>query len=565
MISTDRGWWTNAVVYQIYPRSFADGNADGTGDIAGIINALGYLSDLGVDALWISPWYPSPMADGGYDVADYCDIDSRFGTIAQAEQLIGEAHQRGLRVLIDLVPNHCSNQHRLFQQALAAGPGSPERSLFHFLDGRGPDGAQAPNNWGSLFGGPAWERVQGAEGPEQWYLHMFAPEQPDWNWANPVVADFFDEVIRFWLDREVDGLRIDVADGLVKQEGYPDAPIDPSTGLGFATFLPEHPWWNRPELEGIQRRWRSLADDYAHQGMGERIFVCEANVRPLPELMRYLEPGRMQSTFNFDLVWCEWKPASLRAMIQRNLSAHADAGSSTTWVLGNHDVPRVATRYGKLETGRPFTTEGADAAWQHRFADYFFSQPTQVEVGQRRARAAALLELALPGSAYIYQGEELGLPEVEDLPDEVLDDPAFFRSKGRSRGRDGCRVPLPWSDTEPPYGFGSSANTWLPQPSDWAKLSVQAQDRDPASTLNLYREALRLRWRIGAEGAAELCWHEDFGNEVLYFTIGSFGVLVNFSQQPVVLPPQAMVLLASSPLENNMVPGDTAVWMTLAD
>lgn len=560
MTSPDRPWWRDSVVYQIYPRSFADANNDGMGDVPGMISRLDYLKTLGVNAVWVSPWYPSPMADGGYDVADYCDIDPSFGTLADADAFIAAAHDRGIRVIIDLVPNHCSVAHPLFQAALAAGPGSPEREWFHFRDGNGEDGLLPPNNWGSLFGGPAWERVVGPDGPEQWYLHMFAPEQPDFNWANPTVADFFDDVIRFWLDRGVDGLRVDVADSLAKEAGLPDTPVDPETGPGIATYYPGSPLWNQPELEAIQRRWRAIADEYADRHLGERIFVCEANVKPLDALIRFVDPGRMHTTFNFDMLWCEWDAGSLRAMIDRNLVAHAIVGAPTTWVLGNHD----STRYGKPETGKPFTIDGPDPAYLHRFAEYFYPLPTDNDLGRRRARAAALLELALPGTAYVYQGEELGLPEVEDLPIAALQDPSYSRTGGRVRGRDGCRVPLPWSGVEPPYGFGPDADPWLPQPASWAELSVAAQDGDPDSTLNLYRRALGVRAEHPALGDGGLAWSEDYPGRVLYFTREpGFGCLVNLSEEPVALPAGAEVLVASGPLADVNVPADTAVWLSL--
>ncbi len=572
MADPGRPWWRDCVVYQIYPRSFADANDDGTGDVRGMIERLDYLRDLGVGAVWVSPWYPSPMADGGYDVADYCDIDPSFGILADADAFLAAAHERDIRVIIDLVPNHCSVAHPLFQAALAAGPGSAEREWFHFRDGRGPDGALPPNNWGSLFGGPAWERAQGTAGPEQWYLHLFAPEQPDFNWANPAVADFFDQVIRFWLDRGVDGLRVDVADSLAKQAGLPDTQIDPETGLGRATYYPGSPLWNQPELEAIQRRWRAVAEEYTDRHLGERIFVCEANVKPLDALIRFVDPGRMHTTFNFDMLWCEWDAGSLRAMIDRNLVAHNLVGAPTTWVLGNHDSTRVVTRYGKPETGKPFTLDGPDPAYQHRFADYFYPMPTDVDLGRRRARAAALLELALPGTAYVYQGEELGLPEVEDLPVATLQDPSYFRTGGRVRGRDGCRVPLPWSGTRPPYGFGATAEPWLPQPGQWAALSVAAQSADPDSTLNLYRRALAVRASHPAlaggssPSAGGLAWAEDQPGGVLCFTREpGFTCLVNLRGEPVPLPAGADVLVASGPLPGGTVPPDTAVWLDVAD
>jgi alpha-glucosidase len=380
------------------------------------------------------------------------------------------------------------------------------------------------------------------------------------------VVALFDDVIRFWFDRGVDGLRVDVADGMAKQAGYPDTPIDPETGLGIASFYPGHPWWNQPELDAIQRHWREIADGYSDRHLGERIFVCEANTKPLEALMRFVDPGRMHTTFNFDMLWCEWEAGSLRAMIDRNLVAHKTVGAPTTWVLGNHDSTRVVTRYGKPETGKPFTLDGIAEDWLYRSADYFYPMPTDVALGRRRARAAALLEFALPGPAYIYQGEELGLPEVEDLPVEVLDDPSYFRTQGRIRGRDGCRVPLPWSGTRSPYGFGTDADPWLPQPAAWVDLSAAAQDGDPESTLELYRRALAVRATHPALGDGTLAWGDAYPGTVLYFTREpGFGFLANLSGEDVDLPSGAEVLVASSPLVDGRVPTDTAVWLTLAD
>ena len=563
MTTNPKPWWRSAVVYQIYPRSFADSSDDGNGDIPGMIDKLPYLADLGVQAVWVSPWYPSPMVDGGYDVSDYCDIHPLFGTLGDADRFINRAHELGIKVIIDVVPNHSSNEHPLFQAALAAGPGSPERAMYHFRDGKGPAGDLPPNNWGSLFGGRAWERVIGPNGPEQWYLHMFAPEQPDFNWSNPAVADLFDTILRFWFDRGVDGLRVDVADGLVKDMTLPATPVDPDTGLGTAHQYPGSPLWNQPGLVAIQRRWRAIADSYTTRGRGERIFVCEANVKPLRDLMAYVEPGRMHTTFTFDMLMVEWAPGSMRAVIDRNLAAHAEVGAPATWVLGNHDSTRVVTRYGKPETGRPFTVDGAAPEYLHRFAEYFYPMPTDVDLGRRRARAAGLLELALPGMAYVYQGEELGLEEVEDLPVEVLQDPSYVRTGGRIRGRDGCRVPLPWSGQAPPFGFGADASPWLPQPREWAPFTAEAQRQDPGSTLNLYRRALEIRRDHPALGEGTLSWDGTYPASVLCFRREpGFGCLVNFGPPPVPLPPGASVLVTSAELVDGQVPADTAVWFS---
>ena len=545
----DPDWWRHAVVYQVYPRSFADSDGDGTGDVAGMIERLPHLSALGVDAVWVSPWYPSPLLDGGYDVVDHRDVSPDFGTLADADAFVARAHELGLRVFLDLVPNHCSWEHPWFTRALVSPPGSPERDLFIFRDGRGPDGAEPPNNWRSVFGGPAWTRTMDGDGvPGQWYLHLFDVSQPDWNWDDPRVAEEFDSILRFWFDRGVDGFRIDVANSMAKEAGLPDQADD-------------FPMWDHADVEAIQRRWRAVADEYAGTALGPRVFVAEAYVEPMSRLVRYVEPGRLHTTFNFAALLSEWSAASQRQVIRQTLDSHGSVGAPPTWVLGNHDNTRVATRYGKAETGIDFTRphvreDPIDLTQRLR------AQRTDLELGRRRARAAALLELALPGGAYIYQGEELGLGEVEDLPEELLQDPAWERSAHQVRGRDGCRVPLPWSGSEPPFGFGPDAATWLPQPAEWASLTAEAQDGDPTSTLTLYRTALSLR-RDPAFRDGAFAWHPLDGEDVLAFTRGG-GVLcvVNFGDTPVALPP-GDVLLSSAPVEGGALPRDTAAWLRL--
>lgn len=567
MSALDRhDWWRDAVVYQIYPRSFADGNADGTGDIAGIIARLDHLVDLGVDAVWISPWYPSPLADGGYDVADYRAIDPRFGTLEQADALIAAAHGRGLRVIIDLVPNHSSDEHPWFQAALAAGPGSPERERYIFRDGKGPDGAEPPTNWRAMFGGGAWERVVDAAGrPEQWYLHTFDVKQPDWNWENPEVVAEFDAILRFWFDRGVDGLRIDVADAMVKAPGLPDVDLD-AAGRPSLEPYPGSPMWDQPGLAAIQRRWRAIADGYADTELGPRVFVSEAYLSPATRLAAYVAPGRLHTTFNFDALLCEWTAVSQRQVIAGTLAAHEAVGAPCTWVLGNHDNVRVASRYGKPITGVPFDAAGNAVPVPGFDREDTTGLPTDLVVGRRRARAAVLLELALPGGAYVYQGEELGLEEVEDLPEELLQDPTWERSGHTVRGRDGCRVPIPWSGTAAPFGFGADGTEpWLPMP-DWTDRTVAAQDGTAGSFLELYRAALAERRRNPALGDGTLTWGDDaeLGPEVLDFTRApGFRCLVNFAE-PVRLPP-GRVLLASEPLADGTLGTDQAVWLEVPD
>ncbi|GAB4048267.1 glycoside hydrolase family 13 protein [Catellatospora paridis] len=531
-------WWRDAVIYQVYPRSFADGNGDGLGDLAGLRERLPYLRDLGVDAIWLSPWYVSPMADAGYDVADYRDIDPVFGTLAEAELFITEAHQHRLRVIVDIVPNHCSDRHPRFQAALAAGPGSPERELFWFRPGRGEHGELPPTDWGSHFGGPAWTRVPDGE----WYLHMFAPEQPDWNWDHPAVREDFQTTLRFWLDRGVDGFRIDVADHLVKDPTLPDL-----AGLGPDVI---RPWRDQEGVHEIYRDWRKIADSYPQRG----VFVGELWDDDPDRFTRYLRPDELHTGFNFPFLSCPWDAAAFRDVIDTTLATHAMVGAPATWVLSNHDVVRHATRYGRAHTA-------------HSFDDAKHVEPSDLVLGTRRARAAALLTLALPGSAYVYQGEELGLPEVEDIPAELLQDPRWPRSGFTDRGRDGCRVPLPWSGQTKPYGFSPDqavADPWLPQPASWAALSAAAQTGDRRSMLELYRRALHVRRTEPDLGDGPLKWLPA-PDGVLHFQRGNgFACLVNLGDTPADLPPYEYLLLTSDPLEELKVAPNSAVWLRTA-
>ncbi|HKC27981.1 MAG TPA: glycoside hydrolase family 13 protein [Jatrophihabitans sp.] len=532
-------WWRNAVVYQVYVRSFTDTNGDGTGDLGGVVDRLPYLRDLGVDALWFNPWYPSPMADSGYDVIDYRAIDPQFGTLAQAEQLIEQAADLGIRTIIDIVPNHVSNQHPWFLEALAAEPGSAQRARFWFRAGAGHDGELAPNNWQSIFGGPAWTRTKDADGrPGEWYLHLFAPEQPDLNWTHRDVWREHEDVLRFWFDRGVAGIRIDSAALLVKDPRL----VDDSAQRPAAD---PHPFTDRDDLHEIYRGWRRLADTYPEP----RVLVGEVWLPDPERFARYLRADELHTAFNFDFMSCPWDAAALRASIDGTLAAHEPVGAPATWVLANHDVTRTVTRYGRADTSFSFQAKREGT-------------PTDLALGNRRARAAALLTMALPGSLYIYQGEELGLPEVEDIPADRRQDPMYFRSGGIDPGRDGCRVPLPWRGTEPPYGFSPVADhpTWLDQPGDWARYTVAAQSGDPASMLSLYRTGLHLRHSRLAFGDG-FAWLPSPPN-VLAFTRGrSLACFVNFGAAPVELPENATILLASGPLDGGRLPEDTAVWL----
>ena len=527
----------------MYLRSFADSDGDGVGDIGGLRGKLPYLADLGVDAVWITPWYPSPMADGGYDVRDYCDVDPRFGTLADADALIADAHRRGLRVIIDLVANHTSIEHEWFTAALAAAPGSPERQRYFFRDGRA-GGAEPPNDWISAFGGPAWTRVREADGtPGQWYLHTFAAEQPDLDWEQPSVREAFDGILRFWLDRGVDGLRVDAAPAMAKAPGLPDAGHEPGARFESRTWV-DNPHWDVDGVHEILRRWRAIGDSYE----GGRLFVTEAVVRNPERLSRYVRPDEMHASFNFDYLTAPWEAGALRRVIDESLAALEPVGAPATWVFSSHDETRHVTRFGRAFTGAGF---GGAAVPE---------SPADLDLGHRRARAAALLTLALPGSAYLYQGEELGLPQVDDLPDEVLQDPTWERSGHKDRGRDGCRVPLPWSGARPPFGFtADGVQAWLPQPPSWSALTAEAQRDDPASMLSLYRAALHLRRTLHALHAAPLTWRPS-EDDVLAFDRGpDFACVVNLSARPVAL--EGRVLLASGPCSGDLPP-DTAVWLS---
>jgi alpha-glucosidase len=540
-------WWRDAVVYQVYIRSFADGTGDGVGDIAGIRSRLPYLRDLGVEAIWITPWYPSPMNDGGYDVADYRDIAPEFGTLASADALIRDSHAHGLRVLIDIVPNHTSHRHRWFASALAAGPGSPERARYLFRPGRGADGDLPPNNWRSMFGGPGWTRVTERDGsPGEWYLHLFDVTQPDLNWSNPEVRDEFLDVLRFWFDRGIDGLRIDVAHGLVKDPTLPDLHYDENGLPAGSHAAGAHPFNDRDDLQEIYQEWRSVANAYDPP----RIFVAEAWVDSPERLKRYVHTERLHLAFDFDYLLAPWSGPELRATIDSSRQARTSVGAANSWVLSNHDIERHLTRYGRKQTAARLQIDPP-------------ADPAQVDLalGTRRARAAIMLTLALPGGAYVYQGEELGLPQVLDLPESALRDPIWKRSGHTRRGRDGCRVPIPWTVRGPSYGFGVNGS-WLPQPPGWGEYSVQSQRDDPNSMLELYRRLLRLHRELPALGEGEMHWLSTAGADVLAFTREpEFACVVNLGAVPTDLPDHSRVLVTSIPLVDGQLPTDAAAWL----
>ena len=551
----NQDWWRDALVYQVYPRSFADSNGDGIGDLPGIVDRLDYLATLGVDAIWISPFYTSPLHDGGYDVADYRDVDPLLGELADVDRLVAGAHARGMRVIMDIVPNHTSSEHAWFAEFLADGPTSPAAQRYIVREGTGPRRETPPNNWKSVFHGRGWSHVYDAHGKPTgyWYLHLFDTTQPDLNWENPEVRAEFRDILRFWFDRGVDGFRIDVAHGLVKEAGLPDADDDVAepTVIGDA---PHAPYWDQDGVHEIYREWRAVADEYSPT----RIFCGETWVPNAERLARYQRPDELHTSFNFIYLEAGWDAERMRASIDETLANHAKVGAPPTWVLSNHDVIRHRTR---LAPG--FDREAR------------LTCVVDEERGLRRARAATLFTMALPGSMYVYQGEELGLAEVRDLDPAVRQDPAWSRSKGTDGMRDGCRVPLPWSGDRPSFGFNSGTLSWLPQPQEWAKESVAAESGVDGSTLEMYRQAIALRRAEGALGEGPFTWLDVEGDALAFRRPSPSGDVIcvlNLSEQPLRLPAAwgTALLLASSDdvadltdgdEESTVIGGETAAWL----
>ncbi|WP_190821642.1 glycoside hydrolase family 13 protein [Saccharopolyspora pogona] len=536
-------WWRNAVTYQIFPRSFADANVDGVGDLQGVTSRLDYLAWLGVDAIWLTPCYPSPWVDGGYDITDHRGIDPSLGTLQDFDRMVSAAHERGIRVLIDIVPNHTSDRHEWFRQALTAGPGSPERDRYIFRDGKGPRGECPPSNWESRFGGSAWSRVPDG----QWYLHLFAPEQPDLDWANQEVRAEFLDVLRFWGRRGVDGFRVDVAAALVKDLREPLREVvggEGSSGLDDFAANPDHPFLDRPEVHDVYRDWNRVFHEFDPPLVG----VAEAWVRG-DRRVRYIRPGELQQAFNFEFLRVRWQASEYRRIVSESIDGASSVGTTATWVLANHDVVRQASALGLP----------ADVDLRVWLASDGTESPPDLELGTRRARAAILFALALPGSAYLYQGEELGLPEVADLPADVLRDPKWMHSRHKEKGRDGCRVPLPWTRDGVSFGF-SAAPPWLPQPADWGDYSVESQRGDPSSMLELYRAALRVR--RGFSSGERFGWDDQHNvGDVLAFWRGSnILVLVNTGPVAILLPPGELLLSSAAPEEGSL-PGDATAWL----
>ena len=559
---TSSEWWRSAVIYQVYPRSFADSDGDGLGDLKGIVHRLPALRELGVDAVWLSPFFMSPQNDAGYDVADYCGVDPIFGTLADFDALVTAVHGLGLRLIVDLVPNHTSDRHSWFQEALAAPEGSPERARYLFRDGTGRNGDAPPNNWQSVFGGPAWTRVTRADGtPGQWYLHLFDESQPDLDWQNPWIRRQFQDILRFWLDRGVDGFRVDVAHGMIKAAGLPNytAPADSGSMGGTAVApnasgmdpaasaqpdTPTPPYWAQPGVHEIYRDWRKVLEEYE----GDRVLVAEAWVDPPSKLAQWVRPDEMHQAFNFAYLETPWEAEPIRRVVNASLDAFGGVGAPSTWVLSNHDVVRHASRLAFRGENPQGVGIGPDSP----------EKPNRV-LGLRRARAATLLMLALPGSAYLYQGEELGLPEAIDLPDAARQDPTWNRTNHTKYGRDGCRVPIPWEADAPAYGFNTTGKSWLPQPVDWAGYARDAQRGETGSTLELYRAALSLRAAQNL-GLGTVSWLPDYPDDVVAFQNGNVRVIANTGSSIVSLP-AGDVALSSEPISSGKLPGDVTVWL----
>ncbi len=540
-----RDWWRQAVIYQIYPRSFKDNNGDGIGDIKGITSKVDYLKSLSIDAVWLSPFYPSALADGGYDVDDYRSVDPKLGSLADFDEMLEKLHNVGIRVFVDIVPNHSSNLHRWFQDALKAAPGSTERNRYIFRDGKGENGELPPTNWISHFAPSAWthESVMGGK-YNQWYCHLFAPEQPDFNWDNREVQEDFLTTLKFWSDRGVDGFRIDVAHMLKKDLSDPlkDIPeprtLDsrvPGNGILF----------DREDVHEIYKEWRLLFNQYDPP----RVAVAEAWAKP-ENIYKYASIDELGQAFNFDLLGAPFNADAFKNIVTRNLNIAKRNKSSSTWVFSNHDQVRPATRYG-LPLNSDLTK------FKNSNGTAF---PLDIELGINRSIAVQMFALALPGCTYIYQGEELGLHEVLNIPESEIQDPQYLRNHKKDKGRDGCRVPLPWNSSGASFGFGDNG-AHLPQPEWFANYSVEAESGRHDSPLEKFRSALALRKELITE--EELIWHETQNPDVLHFSRpNGWHVLTNFGVEPFHLDLRGkQEILCSTEWDSAHLPGGATVWL----
>jgi alpha-glucosidase len=574
-------WWKQAVVYQIYPRSFKDANGDGLGDIPGITSKMQYLRELGIDAIWLSPFYPSDLADGGYDIIDYRNVDPRLGTMQDFDAMVSAAHQEGIKVIVDIVPNHTANKHAWFLEALAAGRGSTARERYIFKEGSGPNGEFPPNDWQSLFGGPAWERVEDG----QWYLHIFAKEQPDLNWNNPEVHEEFKKTLRFWSDHGTDGFRVDVAHGLAKKlDGASMKDLSHWTVHDSLSHDGTHPLWDRAQVHDIYREWRQVFNEYNPP----RFAVGEAWVVPEHQYL-YASPDELGQVFNFEFAIANWFSQDFRTAIRDGLQAAKSSGSTATWVMSNHDVPRHPSRYG-LPQAPSKATHQLPKDWVLRDGTTYEENR---ELGTRRARAAILMETALPGSVYIYQGEELGLFEVPNIPWDRLEDPTPFRTRGRytEKGRDGCRVPLPWNSQDAPheaswdsrfgtgasFGFSpsdatagsQSADPHLPQPLWYKDFAVDVEQQDPTSMLSLYKACLSHRAALLTSAHNTSVTWLDEGDEVIAYTrqaadnsgYTAIASITNFGKNAAALPEGDLILSSIQLDDPALLPQDASAWI----
>ena len=538
-------WWRTAVIYQIYPRSFADGNGDGIGDLVGTTARLESLRSLGIDAIWFSPFFKSPQKDAGYDVADYKTIDPLFGTNEEFYDLLAKAHSLGLRIIVDIVPNHSSDQHELFQAALRAAPGSPEREIYIFRDGKGANGELPPNNWESVFGGNAWTRTTNPDGtPGQWYLHIFDSSQPDFNWENPKVTELFEDILSFWLDKGVDGFRIDVAHGLVKEVGLPDVKI----GATHVVDETEHPFWGQEGVHDIIRGWRKLLNRYE-----DRAMCAEAWVLPLSRMAKWVREDEYHQTFNFGYLETPWDRNALEKVVAESLREFGKVGAPSTWVLSNHDTIRHTSKYGVPSIPLHGQGIGPDS-----------EQPDEA-MGLRKARAASAFMLGLPGGAYIYQGEELGLPEHTMLEGKYRQDPTWFRTNGEKVGRDGCRVPLPWeANGGPSFGFNTTGKSWLPAPESFKRYARDAQEGVPGSTLELYKRLIKERKEF-AMGSGEFRFAPEYSSDSTLGYVNN-GVLVisNFGPDSVNVPAGKLLVTTQHDLTvEGVLEHDQTAWIKL--
>ncbi len=570
---TQRPWWHDALIYQVYVRSFADANGDGIGDLDGIRSRLDHIASLGADAIWLNPCYPSPQRDHGYDVSNYFDIHDEYGTLDDFDALVSAADARGIKILMDLVPSHCSDEHRWFVAALAAAPGSPERARFYFRDGKGEHGEEPPNNWQAAFGGSAWTRINDDPNDGQWYLATFTPYQPDLDHTNPEVGQLFTEIFEFWFDRGVEGFRVDAVAGTGKHPDLPDQPpVGPDTGVLDITWQNPYSVF-REEGHEAWRHFRASLDDYGQRHPDrELMMVAEAYAVRRPELIKkFTEPDQFDQMFSFDLMLTPWHKESIERAMQDPLEILESTGTPPAWTLNNHDIQRIVTRLGRSDADQPESWTNNNLALSGADAD--------LALGERRSRAMAALIFALPGNLFLYQGEEFGLPEVLDIPADRREDPVFHRTDGAEIGRDGCRIPMPWTtDAATSYGFstgradGSVGEPWLPQPDGWGDRSLAALDDEAAPTLSLYRRLGDTRAKFAASQPMHATVF-DGGPGVVAVRRGSLVVVVNPSAEAVELDlgrlgvSMDQVVLASEPLDagSSTIPSDTTIWFVSSD